>query len=152
MSWLPGAGIDDLLQGRPSDLLVDPATYPPPQDGEGLQEAIRWLRGEATTPPVNQHGCGAYAACTDDGLHCANLRQRSQMPRQRVRRLCYRAMPEGLSLTGFAVKRVKTLSAALSKAATPTADLPEHSREGSRSELWNRLTGLDGRYRWCSDQ
>ena len=39
---------------------VDPAAYPPPQYGEGVQAAIRWLRGEATTPPADQEGCGPY--------------------------------------------------------------------------------------------
>jgi hypothetical protein len=56
------AAADVVLQGRPAGLRVDPGTYPPPQYGEGLQEAARWLRGESTTPPVDQHGCGAYLA------------------------------------------------------------------------------------------
>jgi len=52
-----------VLQGRPDGLPVDPAVFPPPQYGEALQAAIRWLHGETTTPPTDQHGCGAYAAC-----------------------------------------------------------------------------------------
>jgi hypothetical protein len=57
------ASNDVLMQGRPAGLLVDPDIYPPPQYGEGLQETIQWLRGETTTPPVDQHGHGAYVAC-----------------------------------------------------------------------------------------
>ena len=49
-----------VLQGRPGGVRVDPAAYPPPQYGEGVQAAIRWLRGEATTPPADQEGCGPY--------------------------------------------------------------------------------------------
>jgi hypothetical protein len=50
-----------VMQGRPGGPRVDPAAYPPPQYGEGIQAAIRWLRGEATAPPVNSNGCGPYA-------------------------------------------------------------------------------------------
>ena len=57
------AADDIVLQGRPGGLAVDPATFPPPQYGEAIQAAIRWLRGETTTPPADQHGCGAYVAC-----------------------------------------------------------------------------------------
>jgi hypothetical protein len=56
------AAADVALQGRPAGLMVNPDIYPPPQYGEAIQEAIRWLRGESTTPPVDQHGCGAYLA------------------------------------------------------------------------------------------
>jgi hypothetical protein len=55
---------DDVIQqGRSGGILVDPATYPPPQYGEAIQATIRWLRGETTAPPADNHGCGAYAAC-----------------------------------------------------------------------------------------
>ncbi len=60
LTYEDGAADDVVLQGRPAGLPVAPDTYPPPQYGEGLQETIRWLRGETTTPPVDQHGCGAY--------------------------------------------------------------------------------------------
>jgi hypothetical protein len=63
LSYEDGAADDVVQQGRPSGLPVDPDTYPPPQYGESLQETIRWLRGETTTPPTDQHGCGAYTAC-----------------------------------------------------------------------------------------
>ena len=49
-----------VLQGRPGGLRVAPDRYPPPQYGEGLQAAVRWLRGEVTAPPVDPAGCGPY--------------------------------------------------------------------------------------------
>jgi hypothetical protein len=60
LTYEDAAADDVILQGRPVGLPVDPGTYPPPQYGEGLKEAIRWLRGETTTPPVDHQGCGAY--------------------------------------------------------------------------------------------
>jgi hypothetical protein len=67
LTYEEGAAEDVILQGRPPGLSVDPEHYPPPQYGEGLQETIRWLRGEITTPPIDQHGCSAYASCPDSG-------------------------------------------------------------------------------------
>jgi hypothetical protein len=52
---------DIVLQGRPGGLTTDPATYPPPQYGEAIHATTRWLRGETTTEPVDQHSNGAYA-------------------------------------------------------------------------------------------
>ena len=52
---------DVVLQGRPGGVRVDPGSYPPPQYGEGIQAAIRWLRGEITAPPVDDDGCSPYA-------------------------------------------------------------------------------------------
>lgn len=49
-----------VLQGRRGGLPVDPGRYPPPQYGEGLQAAVRWLRGETTTAPVDETGRGPY--------------------------------------------------------------------------------------------
>jgi hypothetical protein len=49
-----------VLQGRPGGRRVDPDRYPPPQYGEGLQAAVRWLRGEVTEPPVDAAGDGPY--------------------------------------------------------------------------------------------
>jgi hypothetical protein len=49
-----------VLQGRPGGRRVDPDRYPPPQYGEGLQAAVRWLRGEVTTAPVDAAGHGPY--------------------------------------------------------------------------------------------
>jgi hypothetical protein len=51
-----------VLQGRPGGLPVDPVAYPPPQYGEGILAAIAWLRGEATTPPVDANGRSPYVA------------------------------------------------------------------------------------------
>jgi len=65
LTYEDSAASDVILQGRPGGIAVDPATYPPPQYGEAIQETIRWLRGEITTPLVDHHGCGAYAACPE---------------------------------------------------------------------------------------
>jgi len=54
------AADDVVLQGRPGGGVVDPRAYPPPQYGEGIQATVRWLRGEATTPPVDSAGRGPY--------------------------------------------------------------------------------------------
>jgi hypothetical protein len=66
LTYEDGAVEDIILQGRPSGLPVDPAAYPPPQYGEGVQAAIQWLRGETTTPPAGQDGRGAYTACREE--------------------------------------------------------------------------------------
>jgi hypothetical protein len=49
-----------IMQGRPGGIPVDPNAYPPPQYGEGIQAAIRWLRGQSTIPPVDNAGCSPY--------------------------------------------------------------------------------------------
>src|SRR6185437_2583420 len=49
-----------IAQGRDRDRPAEPGTYPPPQYGEGIDAAYRWLTGEDTRPPVDHHGCGAY--------------------------------------------------------------------------------------------
>jgi hypothetical protein len=49
-----GLQADDVAsQGRPGGVAVDPDTYPPPQYGEAIQASIRWLRGEATSSPLD---------------------------------------------------------------------------------------------------
>lgn len=53
-------------QGRDRDHPAEPGTYPPPQYGEGIDAAYRWLTGEDTRPPVDHHGCGAYYPCPGD--------------------------------------------------------------------------------------
>jgi hypothetical protein len=65
LTFEDSAADEVVLQGRPAGLMVDPDTYPPPQYGEGIQEAARWLRGQRTTPPVDEHGYGAYQAIPD---------------------------------------------------------------------------------------
>jgi hypothetical protein len=72
LTYEEGATEDVVLQGRPAGLPVDPGTYPPPQYGEGIQAAIRWLRGGTTTPPADLYG-SAYAA---------SFVQRKSEPRQ----------------------------------------------------------------------
>jgi hypothetical protein len=49
---------DVASQGRPGGAMVDPDTYSPPQYGEAIQASIRWLRGEATSSPINLAGYG----------------------------------------------------------------------------------------------
>jgi hypothetical protein len=61
LTYEDGTASDVVLQGRPSGLPVAPDTLPPPQYGEGIQAAIRWLRGETTTPPAGLYG-DAYVA------------------------------------------------------------------------------------------
>ena len=60
LTYGESAADDVVLQGRPCGHPVDPAAYPPPQYGEGIQAAISWLRGETTTAPVNLNGYGPY--------------------------------------------------------------------------------------------
>jgi hypothetical protein len=50
-----------VMQGRPGGVRVDPASYPPPQYGEGIHATISWLRGEATAPPIDNNGHSPYA-------------------------------------------------------------------------------------------
>jgi hypothetical protein len=61
LTFEEGIADDVVLQGRPSGLTTAPATYPPPQYGEAIHATARWLRGETTTEPVDQHGNGPYA-------------------------------------------------------------------------------------------
>jgi len=63
-----GAAEEIARQGRPGGEPVDPDDRPP-QYGEAIQATICWLRGEATTPPVDHHGCGPYASCPDGDSH-----------------------------------------------------------------------------------
>jgi hypothetical protein len=48
LTYEESAAADVVLQGRPGGIPVDPAAYPPPQYGEGVQATISWLRGETT--------------------------------------------------------------------------------------------------------
>jgi hypothetical protein len=61
LTYEEAAADNIVMQGRPGGLLADPATYPPPQNGEGIQATISWLRGETTAPPVDNDGHGPYA-------------------------------------------------------------------------------------------
>ena len=52
---------DDIIQqGRPGGLPMDLATYPPPQYGEAIHATARWLRGEITAAPIDDHGNSPY--------------------------------------------------------------------------------------------
>jgi hypothetical protein len=61
LTYEEAAADNVVMQGRPGGLPVDPATYPPPQYGEGIQATIAWLRGEATSPPLENNGRSPYA-------------------------------------------------------------------------------------------
>ena len=63
------AADDVVLQGRPGGRRVDPDRYPPPQYGEGLQAAVRWLRGEVTAAPVDAEGRSPYQRQPGRVLH-----------------------------------------------------------------------------------
>lgn len=62
LTFEDAAANEVVMQGRPGGRPVDPGRYPPPQYGEGVQAAIRWLRGEATIPPAALGGGNPYAA------------------------------------------------------------------------------------------
>ena len=62
LTYEEAAADNVVIQGRPGGLPVDPATYPSPQYGEGIQATISWLRGETTAPPVDSNGHSPYAA------------------------------------------------------------------------------------------
>jgi len=52
---------DELVaQDRVGSTPAGPASKPPPQYAEAVQSTIRWLRGEATLPPVDHEGRGPY--------------------------------------------------------------------------------------------
>jgi hypothetical protein len=59
-----------LMQGHEGQPGPEPECYPPPQWGEGVQQAHDWLIGEDTKPPVDHHGCGSYYACPG-GRRCS---------------------------------------------------------------------------------
>jgi hypothetical protein len=61
LTYEEAAADNIVMQGRPGGLPVEPATYPPPQYGEGIQATISWLRGETTVPPVDSNGHSPYA-------------------------------------------------------------------------------------------
>jgi hypothetical protein len=61
LTYEDAAAGEVVMQGRPGGRPVDPGSYPPPQYGEGVQAAIRWLRGTATTPPAGHDAGCPYA-------------------------------------------------------------------------------------------
>ena len=52
-----------ILQGREGQPPAEPKRYPPPQWGEGVQQAHDWAVGEDSRPPADHHGCGDYHPC-----------------------------------------------------------------------------------------
>jgi hypothetical protein len=51
-----------IMQGHEGQSRAEPDRYPPPQWGEGVQQAHDWLVGEDNIPPADRHGCGGYHA------------------------------------------------------------------------------------------
>jgi hypothetical protein len=52
-----------VMQGHEGQPPAEPGRYPPPQWGEGVQQAHDWATGEDPTPPADHHGCGDYHPC-----------------------------------------------------------------------------------------
>ncbi len=55
-----------VMQGHEGQAPAEPDRYPPPQWGEGVQQAHDWVIGEDGTPPADHHGCGGYHPCPGD--------------------------------------------------------------------------------------
>jgi hypothetical protein len=51
------------MQGHEGQPAAEPEGYPPPQWGEGVEQAHQWVTGEDTKPPADHHGCGGYYPC-----------------------------------------------------------------------------------------
>jgi hypothetical protein len=60
-----------IMQAHEGQPQAEPGRYPPPQWGEGVQQAHDWIVGEDGTLPADHHGCGGYYACIGDiRCHC----------------------------------------------------------------------------------
>jgi hypothetical protein len=59
MGYLAGV----TMQGHEGQPPAEPSRYPPPQWGEGVEQAHDWVTGENLTPPADHHGCGDYHPC-----------------------------------------------------------------------------------------
>jgi hypothetical protein len=58
-----------IMQGHEGQPQAEPSRYPPPQWGEGVEQAHDWATGEDSKPPVDHHGCGGYHPCPGE-LRC----------------------------------------------------------------------------------
>jgi hypothetical protein len=52
-----------VMQGHEGQPAAEPGRHPPPQWGEGVQQAHDWVTGEDLKPPADHHGCGDYHPC-----------------------------------------------------------------------------------------
>lgn len=52
-----------VMQGHEGQPPAEPDRHPPPQWGEGVQQAHDWATGEDSKPPADHHGCGDYHPC-----------------------------------------------------------------------------------------
>ena len=52
-----------IMQGHEGQPPAEPDRYPPPQWGEGVEQAHDWVTGEDAKPPADHHGCGGYHPC-----------------------------------------------------------------------------------------
>lgn len=59
MGYLAGV----TMQGHEGQPPAEPSRYPPPQWGEGVEQAHEWVTGEDLKPPADHHGCGDYHPC-----------------------------------------------------------------------------------------
>lgn len=59
-----------VMQGHEGQPSAEPGRYPPPQWGEGVQQAHDWVTGEDNKPPADHHGCGGYHPCPGN-LRCS---------------------------------------------------------------------------------
>jgi hypothetical protein len=65
LAYEDSAAAEVAAQRRPGGRVLGLAPYAAPQYGEAIQARVRWLRGEATTPPADLRGRGPSMAPTD---------------------------------------------------------------------------------------
>jgi hypothetical protein len=84
-----------IMQGHEGQPQAEPGRYPPPQWGEGVQQAHDWVTGEDAKPPADHHGCGGYHPCPGDprcACETAGYCLRGQCPAC-TERICNAARP-----------------------------------------------------------
>lgn len=62
-----------VMQGHEGQPAAEPDRYPPPQWGEGVQQAHDWATGEDGKPPADHHGCGDYHPCPGSMGDCFDI-------------------------------------------------------------------------------